>query len=266
MADVGIARFQIPHAGVCWWCGNVADSAEHKFKASDLRKIAGASTRRPEDVYKSSSSFQGALRSLNKGSQIKWGKNLCQRCNNETSQPFDLAYDQFVDYLLGNFETLYKSKGLDWADIYGVDWQDKARCLSRYLVKQLGCMMATAQLPVPKEVIDFLNGATEVQSILVLPFRNWLSVELHKLMMDSDPDTEGLRTYSHIPETESYETDGALSGADYALQRGYIRFTVEWRAGAEATSMHDVQRIRVPFVNVDRPARRQLQKNFRTLR
>jgi hypothetical protein len=259
MDDRSFDRFRVPDTGLCWWCGNPADSAEHKFKASDLRRIAGP-TEEAGNVYNSSGHHQRGLNSLRKGPQIRWGQNLCKRCNNQTSQPFDRAYDKFVEFMLAHFDAVHRHRGIDWTDIYGQGWQQGVRHLSCYLVKQFGCMMATAKLPVPQDAIDFLDGTPHVGSILVLPFRDWRAIELHKLTLKDDSSGDGMEPFIGLPATHFYETEGRLSGADYVLRLGYLVLRVEWRDGAESVSMHDERRISMPLLNADRPSRREWRR------
>jgi hypothetical protein len=252
-------RFRVPNTGLCWWCGNLADSTEHKFKRSDLKGVAGP-TGEARNVYKSRGFYQKTLNSLDTGPQVRWDKNLCRRCNSQTSQPFDRAYDTFMEYLLENFQTLHRRHGIYWTDVYGEEWQQGVRHLSCYLVKQFGCMMATARLPVPQDAVDFLNGAHHVGSILVLPFRDWRAIDLHRLMLKDGPTDEGLKTFIGLPATPIYETDGRLSGADYVLGLGYLMFKVQWRERSEFLSMHDVPGIRMRMLNGDRKSRREWRR------
>lgn len=48
-----------------------------------------------------------------------WGLNLCAWCNDIKSQPFDMAYDQFVAFLLADEDHLWRRDNLDWAAVYG---------------------------------------------------------------------------------------------------------------------------------------------------
>lgn len=264
MNDPALDPFRVPDTGLCWWCGNLADSMEHKFKRSDLKRVAGP-TGQARNVFKSSGDYKKTLHSLDKGPQVKWTKNLCQTCNNQVSQPFDRAYDEFVAYMLDNLETLHQREGIDWTDVYGAGWWQKTHYLSCYLVKQFGCKLATARLPVPEDVIDFLNGAPHVGSILVLLSRDWRAIKLHKLMLEHDPSGEGLETFIGLPATLAYETEGRFSGANYALRLGYLMFTVQWRDGGESVSMHDVQRIRMPLLNADWASRREWRRMMKSV-
>lgn len=172
-------------------------------------------------------------------------------CNNSRSQPFDFAYDRFVKFFTARADRMEKYRGIDWSAIYGQDWQSEVLNLSRYLVKQLGCMMATEHLPVPLAAIDFLNGSSHEGPICVLIHRDWRMIQLRKQMLTENPEVDGAMSFIGLPPTQAYLLDGELAGADYALRIGYLMFTVEWRAGSDSVSMHDVQRIEMPLLNSD---------------
>lgn len=266
-SDNPLEPYQIANSGRCWWCGDVATTSEHKFKHSDLRRVAGES-KHASNVYKFSETYNGLLRSLNKGSQVRWGKNLCAQCNNATSQPFDRAYDRFVEYLLDSFEVLYQRRGVDWTDIFGDEWQQGVHDLSRYLVKQFCCMMATKNLAVPSEAIEFLNGSHHEGPVNVLIWRDWKFIHLLRNADKYQLPSDVFQDFYGLPPTKAYidpEDETELTGADYCLRIGYVMFTVTWRAKTESVSMHDVQRIKMPLINGDRKSRREWKAFMRSV-
>lgn len=260
--------YKVASSGQCWWCGDTATTSEHKFKHSDLRRVAGEGNH-AGNVYKSSETFNGLLRSLNKGSQVRWGKNLCAQCNNATSQPFDFAYDRFIEYALASFDSLHRSEGVDWKEVFGTDWWQSVYDLSRYLVKQFCCMMATKALPVPPEAIEFLNSSRHVGPINVLIWRDWRFIQLLNNSQKIKLSKKAIQDFYGLPQTEAYidpENGGRLSGADYALRVGYLMFTVTWRAESESVSIHDVQRMKMPLLNADRESRKEWKALMRNLK
>lgn len=247
---IPLDAFRVADDGKCWWCGSTADTSEHKFKRSDLKRVAGPGNL-ASNVYKFSETWTRELHSLDKGTQVRWSKNLCKECNNSRSQPFDLAYDRFVQFLVDNPNQMETYRGVDWSVIYGTAWQAEVLNLSRYLAKQFGCMMATENLPVPHAVIDFLNGSMHEGSLIILIYRDLRMIQLRKQMLSENPTSDAAMTFIGLPPTQAYLNDGELAGADYALRLGYLMFTVEWRAGVDSVSIHDVQRIKMPLLNSD---------------
>ena len=97
-AHPSLDRFRQPLDGKCSWCGAAATTREHRFKHSDLRRVAtGSGVRDLGALFKKSDFYEGPLRTLKRGDEVQWGVNLCAPCNNARSQPFDMAYDQFVN-------------------------------------------------------------------------------------------------------------------------------------------------------------------------
>lgn len=158
--DTALEHLRVPASDRCWWCGEVATTQEHRIKASTLRRVARLDdgSVSPGNVYKKSSDYSATLHSLNKGAQIRWSKNLCGSCNSSKSQPFDRAYDDFEAFIVKHIDVMSEWERLDWQTVYGFVWREESRNLARYFGKQLGCMLATQQLQVPAELIEFLNG------------------------------------------------------------------------------------------------------------
>lgn len=152
-------------SGTCWWCGGVADSREHKHKASLLRKMWGPEGlvlgRRGDDFYN--------LRSP-RSSVVKFGKTLCQNCNNAKSQPFDVAYDTYAAYVQTSSRQLARAGRIDWRDVFGEDWEHPTRNLGCYFVKSFGCWFAEDGFPPPSPFAAFLDGDKLVDT-RIMPLR-----------------------------------------------------------------------------------------------
>ena len=248
--DPALDKFRRPPTDRCWWCGDKATTREHKFKHSDLRLMATADdgTQDLSNVIKKSEFYEGPLRTLKRGDEVKWGLNLCAPCNNVKSQPFDNAYHQFVRFLLANGDDLYRHDRLDWSDVYGPGWAAGAANLARYFVKQFGCMMATQQLAVPQDAVDFLNGVDRCPAIRLALWRDHRVVELHRVTR-RDALPEGMLSFIGLPSTKAYTDGKDLTGADYQCRLAYRVFDVSWHAGGDTTSFHEGQVIPLPLIN-----------------
>ena len=248
-ADPRLDRFRLTPDGKCWWCGAVATTREHKFKHSDLRRVATENgARELSALHKQSDFHSGPLRTLKRGDEVQWGLNLCAPCNNVKSQPFDVAYDRFVEFMLANGDTLWRRTSLDWAEVYGQGWRDGAANLARYFVKQFGCMLATQRLPVPSDAIAFLDGAARCPSIALELWRDHRPIKLHRKERRAG-DPVGMLEFIGLPATLAY-TDGLrLTGADYQCRLACLVFAVAWREGADLSSFHEGQVVRLPIIN-----------------
>lgn len=230
-------------------CGAKATTSEHKFKHSHLRQIARRDGEAdPRNVHKFSATLNDTLRSLNKGSQVRWGKNLCAPCNNTRSQPFDRAYDRFVAFMLAHADNLHSRTHLDWAEVYGEEWQEGAISLARYFVKQFGCMMATERLHVPQDAIDFVQGSPRSASLHLALWRDHRIVQAHKMLQRRALEN-GLMDFVGLPETHAVSNQGRLVGASYQCRLAYMIFNVDWREGTDEMSFHEQQVIPLPKIN-----------------
>ncbi|MBS5237545.1 MAG: hypothetical protein KHY75_12855 [Enterococcus faecium] len=251
-ADSALDIYRVPNLGACWWCGNKATTGEHKIKQTDLRRLAyRKGSDQQDDIYRFGESFSGILRSLKKGNTVRWGKNLCANCNNARSQPFDEAYVKFMDFYIQNFNLLYSYKILDWSWVYGRDWQQGAANLARYFAKQFGCMMATEDLPVPQDIINFANGDLRCPSAQFAIWRDHRIIKAHKTFRKSkDPVLKDAMSYFiGLPETMAGGEGGILKFSQYQCRVGYLGFDVIWEKDTDLPSFHEYERINLPKIN-----------------
>jgi hypothetical protein len=174
---------RLDQSGVCWWCGGVGDSREHKHKASVLRRMWGAEGlslgREGHDLHE--------LRSWRSGA-VKFGKVLCQKCNNERSQPFDEAYDVYEQFIQHNSARLSRSRVIDWRDVFGHDWEVQTRLLGCYAVKMFGCWIANDGFPPPKALVTFLDGGDLLDTRLMLERQQSASLAHRAIRLDGESD------------------------------------------------------------------------------
>lgn len=141
----------------CWICGNSADSAEHKFKASDLKKSLG---KKINALY-----ISGDIVQINsyKDKVLKFQKVICINCNNNLTRPHDDAYDKFVKFCYENHEEILKTRNINFEDVYGVNWELEKINLYRYYAKHAGCKIITANTKTDlKDLSEFIKGNNQV--------------------------------------------------------------------------------------------------------
>jgi hypothetical protein len=128
----------------CWICGDPADSREHKFKKSDL--LRSSATWAPSDQPY----FFGGdrpKRIQGPGSDlVTFGKILCQSCNSTRSQPFDRAYERFSSWINEQGAALMNEASIDFATIYGPNYQAKVFEPSKILRQTTGLSPFRGQL------------------------------------------------------------------------------------------------------------------------
>jgi hypothetical protein len=152
-----------PHdySGTCWWCGGGADSCEHRHKASDLRREFGRDEYDARDVILSRS--HGRPEVLVPGPNAKAAKfsnNFCARCNNERSQPFDRAYDKFVEWFLAHEAEVEQTGVVPLNEIFE-DYELGSYQLLSYFAKHIGNRIADCGFTVPASLRGFLDRGEE---------------------------------------------------------------------------------------------------------
>ncbi|AZA92969.1 Uncharacterised protein [Chryseobacterium nakagawai] len=126
----------------CWICqNNEANSEEHKFKASDIRRQFGKSF---DAIYydgENSHPFNSPKDKL-----IKFPKVICIDCNNNQTRNADIAYTKFfesTDLINNMIET---TNQINYQEIFGNDWKMSKMNLYRYFAKHAGCKIMTSNL------------------------------------------------------------------------------------------------------------------------
>lgn len=149
----------------CWWCGSKADSREHKYKKADIVHLFGRGPYQGADELVRIVEGEGRVVRGPKSKELMFVANLCQKCNNERSQPFDLAYDTFVSHLGSNSQSIIASKEVHFSNIFSSDWMSGRDNLIRYYVKHICCRLSEAGVLVDPKVIAYLNGEGDLACV-----------------------------------------------------------------------------------------------------
>lgn len=154
------AELRFDYAGACWWCGGAADSREHKYKRSDLVREFGAGPWEQQDALVRSPGGSKPLHPVRgpNANALKFGRSLCQDCNNKRSQPFDYAYDAFAEYVAQRERPIVTQGWLKLSDVFGANWRAQRTNVVRYYAKHIGCRLADDGVKVPQSFVNFMNG------------------------------------------------------------------------------------------------------------
>jgi hypothetical protein len=134
-------------------CGAAATTGEHKVKRSDLLRVHGST----QEFRKAGLRFlrsDGEVLPLPgpNSKHLKFEDVLCAPCNNEASQPFDRAYDRFIQFVEDEEDELLRGRVIDFPHIYGEHWPTDQIELYKYFVKAFGCRLAHAGVNVPHDL------------------------------------------------------------------------------------------------------------------
>lgn len=174
--------------GKCWWCSDVANSREHKWKASELREIFGKGDYGREVVWASGDDLTN-LRSA-RSSGAKFSATMCVRCNNERSQPFDYAYSEWSSYAIRHHDDIVATRRVNFEDVFGDQTPEKLPLLARYYVKHICCRLAEDRIAIPTELICFLDG--DVDRLTSVTAQLGVREEIHEMMEGPGPDAFGV--------------------------------------------------------------------------
>ena len=124
----------------CWICQiNEANSEEHKFKASDIRRQFGKSF---DAVY-----YDGEnLYPFNspKDKIIKFPKIICTDCNNNKTRNADDAYTKFFENIDKINNMIELTGQINYKDVFQDNWKSSKIDLYRYFAKHAGCKIMTS--------------------------------------------------------------------------------------------------------------------------
>jgi hypothetical protein len=131
----------------CWICGAPALTGEHKSKRSDLRSLFGTPSQRDPIYYHTAQRRNKKVGSLD-SSILKSSAKICAKCNNERTQPHDLAWQSFSETVRQE-EYQIASRGYVRANhIFPYDTRRAMRFVQLYWVKVFGCAAAEGDIPV----------------------------------------------------------------------------------------------------------------------
>lgn len=151
----------------CWWCGQIANSREHIFKKSDMKRVYGMPpyTKNSQPVMIHGSKVK-KIQGPNSDNG-KFEKRLCQNCNNSRSSTYDNAYEKFITNSKQFFEPILISKELDLLAIFGITWQKDFQDVYRYYIKHICCILAEAGTTVPTNLINYLDNTEELRDAIL---------------------------------------------------------------------------------------------------
>lgn len=148
-----------PGAERCWWCGETADSREHRVKKSRIKKIM--QTTDLQNGENLSWHHVGELSPIRGpgAAVVQFGMTMCRKCNNNRSQDFDKAYDTFLEFIMSDLEQFRRTPIIVWAQVYEGKKFDQ-RHLARYFAKNIACRIVEHGVDVPQDLIRFLDDIT----------------------------------------------------------------------------------------------------------
>lgn len=237
-----LAKARVPDDGMCWWCKKrPATTAEHKYKATDLRRMASLTENGhpdPRSLYRSGAQFTGELKTLARGPAVQWAKSMCKACNGGRDRHMDAAYEAYSDYVWNEQDALARARAVDWPTIYGANWPTAVRDLGRYYAKQVGCLLAQQSLPVPPSLVDFMDGAANAEDFVFAVIRDRGRRSAHRMAKLRGIDA---RAYWLPPAPATLTADcSRVASFSYQAYIGFIAVNVDYAQGLQHPSFFEL--------------------------
>ncbi len=144
----------------CWVCGIAeAVTREHFIKKSDLKDIFGTPTQssphylnawRPslEDGKKPTTVKRNEpIRTL-RSDELTYDAKLCAKCNNEVTQPHDLAWERLSKYLRKSTPSIKPGAKVRFHKIFGSEAHKSMVNVHLFFVKQLAGIIVDEGMPI----------------------------------------------------------------------------------------------------------------------
>lgn len=140
----------------CWICGKNADSGEHRYKKSDLKNFYGNKFKEPVLYFREDDNQMRWVQGAD-SKYFKYEKNLCIECNGSFTQPFDRAYDIFIDWIFNNTDYIFSRRIIDFRRIYGENFGEMQLNLFKYFAKVFGCELSdNPEFSIPRDILDII--------------------------------------------------------------------------------------------------------------
>lgn len=121
-------------------CGiSKTNTYEHKIKKSIYKRFQNLSDEKELINSTITEDLKIEITNGNNGpnaKNIKFGEVLCNNCNNQVSQPFDLAYDKLAEYIDSHYRDFYIGSVFNLSEIFD---NDELNDLYRYFIKYIAC-------------------------------------------------------------------------------------------------------------------------------
>lgn len=175
----------------CWICGNCANSNEHKFKASTIKKMFGKQFAFPI-IFKTDNKereLQGPNSKL-----LKFNRNICVTCNNDLTQKHDQAFDKLISKIINQHEYIENDSPYKVSNFYNENWKGNYENLFKYFAKIIGCRLSENGFSDrTKNLSLFIRGEIE-NTFISLTFE---SKQGTKLLLDATRTDEFFQTISN---------------------------------------------------------------------
>ncbi len=133
---------------VCWICGDVATTGEHRIKYSDLKYLYPYITQKTPLFHRRDGEKQKHNIGSLKSNHLKFDALLCAKCNNERTQPYDKAWEELSNYLRENWDDILKVNKVYLLNIFPKNTIINMVDVQLFFVKIFGCKIKESDAPI----------------------------------------------------------------------------------------------------------------------
>lgn len=138
----------------CWICGEEAKTGEHFIKASDVR-LYFPDFNQKKPVYVSRKNKLNVPIGSAKSDRLKSNALICQKCNNQLTQPYDKTWEKISQYIVDNWVRISRTSKFDLKKIFPGSSKMNGINFQLFFVKILCC--ALNEKPSIDTVDDFVD-------------------------------------------------------------------------------------------------------------
>ncbi len=125
---------------VCWICKvRPADTAEHRFKASDVRsKTPTITQQEPAYLQRNGEATNTPIGSA-RSKALTFAPSICAQCNNVGTQPYDVAWETLSTYLHARWPHILRRGRFDLSKPFPGGTRSAALRVHLFFLKLFGC-------------------------------------------------------------------------------------------------------------------------------
>ena len=166
------------YSRLCWVCGAAANTREHTIKQSDIRRLFGPGPyTKGKRLVRADEGHSKKIIQSEDSVHIKYQQGLCEHCNSARSQPWDEAYDTFMEFVQAHDQELKRTRMVDLNRIVPNHGSKFAANLYSYFVKAFGCQLHEHGQQPPTELSEYLL-AMRHNTNLIMTFALYASIPL----------------------------------------------------------------------------------------
>lgn len=131
----------------CWICGEIADSAEHMIKRSDLQSLFGHIPEKHQLFRRVGLARPEKVQGLG-SDKLKFRSHLCSHCNNARTQQHDISWETLSTFLRNREPRIKAGSVVRLNNTFPCGLRKSMLGVHLYFVKLFGCLISDNEIPI----------------------------------------------------------------------------------------------------------------------